>query len=153
KMYKSIIKDVEVQQSNLMFFKSKDVDFGNKKIHGECCNDGYWETITYNFPDVIHNVGIASKHQQSITERKLRRLIPFTSFGVGNKFYLPKIMVKHRRYARLLVPFRMVADEQVVYDYLENEKTAVLKPILGARGESIYFVQKKGNRYSVTRSE
>jgi len=146
----ALIKEGEVQQANLIFFKSKDVDFGNKKIHGECYNDGYWETITYNFPDVIHNVGIASKHQQSITERKLRRLIPFTSFGVGNKFYLPKIMVKHRRYASLLVPFRMVADEQVVYDYLENEKTAVLKPILGARGESIYFVQKKGNRYTVT---
>src|SRR5699024_10506651 len=90
------------------------------------------------------------KHQQSITERKLRRLIPFTSFGVGNKFYLPKIMVKHRNFAQLLVPFKMITEEQIVYDYLNKQDIAVVKPILGARGQRIYFVQKKGNRFTVS---
>src|SRR5699024_12335675 len=89
-----------------------------------------------------------NKHQQSITERKLRRIIPFTSFHVGNKFYLPKVMVQQRRFADLLVPFKMVQNKQIVYDYLEEEKIAVAKPILGASGERIYFIRRKGNRFT-----
>src|SRR5699024_1455780 len=40
--------------------------------------------------------------------------------------------------------------KNVVYDYLDNHEIAVLKPILGARGESIYFVQRKGSRFIVS---
>src|SRR5699024_2549750 len=81
---------------------------------------------------------------------KLRRIIPFTRFHVGNKFYLPRVMVQQRGFAELLAPFSMVQNLQVVYDYLEEEKIAMAKPILGARGERIYFIRRKGNRFTVT---
>lgn len=146
----ALIQESEKQNINLIFFTSKDLNLDTKKIDADLFINGEWQTLCVNFPNVVNNIGVTSKHQQSITERKLRRIIPFTSFGVGNKLFLPKVMVKHRRYAELLVPFRMVSNEQVIYDYLESERIAVLKPILGARGESIYFVQKKGNRFIVS---
>src|SRR5690625_691636 len=146
----ALIKESEHQGAQAILFSSEDINFTEEKVNADIFRNGKWETIHTNFPDVIHNIAPVSRHQQSITERKLRRRIPFTSYGVGNKFYLPKTMVKHRRFLELLVPFRMVADEHVVYDYLEKENIAVLKPILGARGESIYFVQKKGNRFVVS---
>src|SRR5699024_6514050 len=40
--------------------------------------------------------------------------------------------------------------KQIVHDYLKQEKIVVAKPILGARGESIYFIQQRGNRFTVT---
>src|SRR5699024_8269226 len=146
----ALIKEGERQGCRLILFTSEDIDLTSKKVSGDIFKNNSWERITTDFPDVVHNVGVYPKHQQSIIERKLRRLIPFTSYGVGNKFYLPKIMVKHRRFAELLVPFKMVTEESIVYDYLENEEIAVLKPILGARGESIYFVRKKGNRFVIS---
>ncbi len=146
----ALIKESEAQHVHLIFFSSEDVEFETKKIHATVFKNSEWTKQTVDFPNVIDNIGFASKHQQSITERKLRRLIPFTSFGVGNKLFLPKMMVKHRNFAQLLVPFKMITDEQIVYDYIEKQDIAVVKPILGARGERIYFVQKKGNRFTVS---
>lgn len=146
----ALLKESKKQNTKIIFFSSKDIDFERKKIYGEVFNKGKWERIETDFPDVINNIGPTSKHQQSITERKLRRMVPFTTFGVGNKFFLPKVMVKHRRFTELLVPFKMVTEKEIVYDYLKNEQIAVLKPIIGARGERIYFVQKKGNRFTVS---
>jgi len=137
------------QQARLLFFSAEDVDFEHKKIQADVYENNEWKKITTPFPDVIHNFEVASKHQQSITERKLRRLIPFTNFGVGNKFALPKTIVKHKRFAHLLVPFRMITDEKIVFNFLKKEKTAVLKPILGAQGAHIYFVKQKGTRFIV----
>lgn len=143
-------QEADRQNIKLLYFSSDDVDFKRKKIRALEITDNTWKETFADFPDVINNTGASNKHQQSITERKLRRIIPFTSFHVGNKFYLPSIMVKHRQFADLLVPFKMVRNKQIVYDYLEQEKIVVAKPILGARGESIYFIQKKGNRLTVT---
>lgn len=146
----ALVQEGHKQNVKLIFFSSDNINFEEQKIEADAYVNGQWQKVTSSFPDVINNIGARAKHQQSITERRLRRQIPFTSFGVGNKFYLPKLMVKHRRFAELLVPFRMVTDEQIVYNYLKEEKIAVLKPILGARGESIFFVQKKGSRFVVT---
>jgi len=143
-------KEGQRQHAILLYFTSNNVDFKNKKIKAQIFKDNTWQEVESDFPNVINNTGTSNKHQQSITERKLRRIIPFTSFHVGNKFYLPKVMVQQRRFADLLVPFKMVQNKQIVYDYLEEEKIAVAKPILGARGERIYFIRRKGNRFTVT---
>src|SRR5699024_8377383 len=89
----ALIKERESQHVHLSFFSSKDEDFESNTIQQTVTENVEWTKQAVDFPDVIDNIGFDSKHQQSITERKLRRLIPFTSFGVGNKFYLPKIMV------------------------------------------------------------
>ncbi len=146
----ALVKEGDLQQVKLLFFSSKDVDFENKKINAYIFQNRKWEKIKSNFPDVVNNIGVSAKHQQSITERKLRRIIPFTSYGVGDKLFLPKVMVRHRHFAELLVPFKLITDEKIIYDYLKNEKKAVIKPISGARGENIFFIQKKGSRYTVS---
>src|SRR5699024_2180928 len=118
-------KQGQRQHAKLLYFTSNNVDFKNKKIKAQIFKNNTWQEVESDYPDVINNTGTTNKHQQSITERKLRRMIPFTSFHVGNKFYLPKVMVQQRRFAELLVPFKMVQNMQVVYDYLEEEKIAV----------------------------
>ena len=147
---KALLKAAEAQDTKLVFFQSEDINFEQSKINGEMYLDNQWQEVEVDFPDVVHNIAPLSKHHTSVSERKLRRKIPFTSFGVGNKFYLPKIMLKHRVYADLLAPFRIVTETRVVHEFLEKEERAVLKPILGARGEQIYFIQKKGNRFAIT---
>src|SRR5699024_6094776 len=109
-----------LQHTTLLYFSSEDIDFKNNKISSSTYKKNGWIEVEENFPDVINNTRATNKHQQSITERKLRRMVPFTSFHVGNKFYLPKVMVKHRQFANLLVPFKMVRNKQIVFDYLNQ---------------------------------
>lgn len=140
----AMVKESERQEAQLYFFTSDDVDFEKKQVSADTFQNNGWERVTIPFPDVINNVGAGRK---SHVERKLRREIPFTSFHVGNKYTLPKRMVKYRKFAELLVPFRVCNNEAVIYDFLERNNRVVFKALGSNRGENIYFITKKGSRY------
>ncbi|MFA1822274.1 YheC/YheD family protein [Virgibacillus oceani] len=145
----ALIDESEQQGARLLFFSSNDVDLNKREINADFFKNGDWQRISTSFPDIIHNIGVVSRSQQSIIDRKLRRTTPFTSFFVGNKLYLPKKLVQYRKYAELLVFFKMVTNDSIIFDFLAEHNRAVLKPILGRRGENIYYIEKKGNHYLI----
>ena len=138
------IYESEKQNTNLYFFSSKDINFEEKQVNAEVFQNGSWTSINVPFPDVIHNVGVG---KQSHEERKLRRILPFTSFYVGNKFTMPKRMLENKDYAELLVPFIPCAREDAINTFIEKNQRVVFKALGSNRGENIYFLNKKGNRY------
>jgi len=140
----ALIIEAKKQNALLYFFTSKDVNFENKSIEANTFHNNHWESVTISFPDVINNVGAGNISQ---VERRLRREVPFTTFHVGNKYTLPKQMIKHNKFTELLVPFRVCKDEAGVYDFLGKNNRAVFKALGSNRGENIYFVYKNGNRY------
>lgn len=143
---KAMVNESKKQNTVLYFFSSQDVDFEKKQVHADTYQNNTWVRIFIPFPDVINNI---SGGRQSQTERKLRRVIPFTSFHVGNKYTLPKRMLKHRKFADLLVPFTVCIDESTTYRFLEKHDQVVFKALSSNRGENIYFVSKKGSRYII----
>ncbi|MBO0992234.1 YheC/YheD family protein [Bacillus sp. SD088] len=145
----ALIKQSVQQEVKLYFFSSGDVDFEKEEITADTFNNEEWERENIPFPDVIHNIGIRSRAQQSQVERKLRKILPFTSFGLGNKFSLPKKLVKSGRYAELLVPFKVITDRSIVDEFLKENKKVVFKPLLGRQGRNIYFLEIKNNRYTL----
>lgn len=134
------------QNAVLYFFTSKDIDFDNQQIEADVFQDNGWKRVTAPFPDVIQNIGAGRRSQE---ERRLSRIVPFTSFHVGNKYTLPKRMVKYRKFAELLVPFKVCRDVNDVYTFIENNNRVVFKALGSNRGENIYFVTKKGSRYVI----
>ena len=143
----ALVKESERQNAKLFFFTSKDVDFEKQEITADTCINEKWERVTAPFPDVINNVGAGKR---SIVERKLRRMLPFTSFHVGNKYTLPKRIVEYRKFAELLVPFRVCRNIADIHDFMERNNKVVFKYLLSNRGENIYFVTKKGTRYHIS---
>ncbi|PIC65784.1 hypothetical protein CSV78_16045 [Sporosarcina sp. P16a] len=142
----AMIRESERQNSKLIFFTSQDVDFENVEIKAYIYEDKIWKSVHSRFPDVINNVGGGKQTQ---TERKLRRMIPFTSFHVGNKLTLPKRLLENKKFAELLVPFIVGTSKKQILDFLNTNQKAVFKALKSNRGEDIYFVTKKGQRYSV----
>lgn len=140
----AILNEGIKQNTTLYFFTSTDVDFEKEQIHANTFRNEQWERVTVPFPDVINNIGAGKRSQ---TERKLQRIIPFTTFHVGNKFTLPERMLKHRKFAELLVPFTVCMNEDNVYNFIEKNNQFVFKALASNRGENIYFVTKKGSRY------
>src|SRR5690625_802409 len=134
------------QNTQLYFFTSDDVDFEKKEISADTFRNGEWKRVIVPFPDVINNIGAGRLSQ---TYRKLQRIIPFTTFGVGNKFTLPKRMLKLRKFAELLVPFAVCTSEESIYKFIEKNNHVVFKALGSNRGENIYFVNKKGSRYVI----
>ncbi|GIO24193.1 YheC/YheD family protein [Oceanobacillus sp. J11TS1] len=146
---KALVEEAKKQEANLLFFSSEDVNFETEQIKGDMYINNSWETVLSSFPNVIHNIGITPRVRQTLTERKLRRKLPFTSFGVENKLHLPKKMLQYLKFADLLVPFKMVTDESIVLDFVNKNGRAVLKPVVGRRGLNIYFIIKNKNHFIV----
>ncbi|SDN70951.1 YheC/YheD family protein [Tenuibacillus multivorans] len=150
KRIEALVTQAEKQNSKIIFFTSEDVNLKDKVINADYFDDSQRKKGQFELPDVIHNIFPKTIYHQSRTERKLRKQIPFTSFVFGDKFLLPKKLVESGKYAELLAPFKVIDQEYIVHEFLKTEDKAVIKPIRGARGENIYFVQKKGDRYRVT---
>lgn len=146
KRLNALFKESIKQSTILYFFTSDDVNFVDQQVNADTFVDNEWKRVTIDFPDVINNIGAG---RISYVDRKLRRIVPFTSFHVGNKYSLPARMAKHRKFTKLLVPFRVCSSEVVINQFLEENNRAVFKSLAGNRGEDIYFVTKKGNRYAV----
>ena len=146
---KALIRESQNQSVELYFFSSDDVNMEKKEINADFYSNGEWFKKMIPYPDVINNINIESNLKHSKIERILRKEIPFTSFGIGNKFTLPKRIVESRKYAELLVPFRINTDLEVIYNFFKTNKRAVFKPIFGRRGENIYFIEKKSNHFSI----
>jgi len=140
----AMVNESKKQDTILYFFTSDDVDFEKKQINADTFQSNSWERVTVPFPDVINNVGAS---RRSHVERKLRREVPFTSFHVGNKYTLPKRMVKYRKFVELLVPFKVCTNEAIIHGFLEHNNRVVFKALGSNRGENIYFITKKGSRY------
>lgn len=145
----ALAKEGENQKVDIIFFSSEDVNFEKKIIVGDVYQNGGWARISKSFPDVIYNVGITVVSKQSLIERRLRKEIPFTNFGLGNKYYLPEKLIKNRKYAELLVPFKLILETSTVYEFLEQNTKAVIKSILGSQGSSVFFVEKKSGHYII----
>ncbi|GAA4072371.1 YheC/YheD family protein [Amphibacillus indicireducens] len=109
-----------------------------------------WVKEKRDFPTVINNIASTQRIRQSLTERKLRRSHLVTSFALGNKMYLPKILLENRKYAELLVPFKIITNHDVIINYLKENKIGVLKPILGRQGQNIYFIERIKDKYKVS---
>ncbi|WP_162297909.1 YheC/YheD family protein [Halalkalibacillus sediminis] len=149
----AFLKASDETNTNLFFFSDEDVDLNDKKILGKFHRQGVWVKETVDFPEVIYNIFPNTVARQSRIERKLRREIPFTSFVIGDKLTLPFKIVKQREFAHLLVPFRVITDKKILIDSLKEYGKAVIKPVRGARGENIYFVEEKGDKIKLSERE
>jgi len=137
--------EAEKQSTTLYYFSSGDIDFDQSKIEAYTLEDDNWNKVRIPFPDVVHNIGAG---KQSYEEKRLRREIPFTSFFVGNKFSLPKRMLDYRsKYVNLLVPFTVCMNEENTWRFIEKHDKFVFKALASNRGENIYFVTKRNDRY------
>lgn len=145
----ALVNEAYKQNCEIYFFSSEDVNFEEKKIEADSYVNNQWVKRKFDFPSVINNIGAIPRSRQSLTERKLRRVCLVTSFSLGNKLYLPKIMLDNKKYAELLVPFKIIKDRTVVFDFLRNNDKGVLKSIFGRQGQNIYFVERINEKYKV----
>lgn len=146
----ALVKEAPRQNTSLVLFTSKDVDFDQEIIHGRVYKDGKFVDQDTRFPDVISNNFPKIYYAQSLEERRLREMIPFTSHTFGNKLSLPKKLLKNPQTADLFIPFIGVTSMRKVNEFFEKNNKAVLKPISSARGENIHFIERVNDKYKVS---
>ncbi|MBB5175128.1 YheC/YheD family protein [Texcoconibacillus texcoconensis] len=142
----SLVYEAERKEADIMVFSTEDVDFNQEIVQGEVFQSGQWEKMTLSFPDVIQNYSL--KHDQSDKERKLRGLIPFTSFPFGGKYVLPK-KLEGSIYQHYFIPSKTLYHYSDIEEFLKEYNQMVLKPIHGKKGQNIYLVNRTSENIQI----
>lgn len=138
----ALSKEAIKQGDKLIVFSLNDVNFEEAKIRAyvyDILTDKFKNTYS-QFPDVIINEAPKLRVKRNPKENKLRELIPFTCYLIGNKFELYKKIKKYSIYDSYLIPTGKLKALGNVEEYLNTYKTIILKPLNGRQGKGIYKI-------------
>ncbi len=134
----------------LLFFSPKAVDFNQKTILGYQYQEGKWKKMERPFPDVIYNAGSPEKLKKSnqIVNR-LKKMIPFTTHSIGNKFSVYKRLKKDETYKDYLIPSHVIYEVNQFIYYINQYQKIVFKPVNGHKGQGIVFIEMVNDHYEI----
>ncbi|MFD1735478.1 YheC/YheD family protein [Bacillus salitolerans] len=125
-----------------IYFSYGGVDFAQKKIKGWDYEDGKWRQREVRFPDVIINISGPRTERQVELHRQLKESIPFTSFSVGNKMKVYKMVKKGKVFSDYLIHSEELKNEALLFSSLNQYKKIVIKPFSGNKGKNVLFLEK-----------
>jgi hypothetical protein len=145
-LYSAIVKN---EGAEFCYFTARNVNFKEKTIKGKYYEDGVWKEKIFPFPDVIINAANQNTPRQDLAERKLKELIPFTSYPVGTKTSVYRRIIKGGKFAEHVIPYRFIRANQDVYDFLKLYGRVILKPIRGHHGNDVISITEQNGTYLI----
>lgn len=125
------------------YFSPGKVIFDHKIILGYVYENGKWIVKKMPFPDVIYNTGRFEKFPKGrVIVNELRKIIPFTTYSIGNKMEVYERLKKADIHVQYLIPTEYVLRDYDVIDFLDKYGKVVIKPIWGKKGEEVYYIEK-----------
>lgn len=143
----------KAEGAEFFYFSPKTVDFSNKSIKGQVFENGSWVNRTMPFPDVIYNAGDPNKLAKSEKViQKLKKIIPFTTNSIGNKWSVYERLKKGKDFSHYLIPSEKISGNTVkFFQFLSSYEKIVFKPYNGRKGKGIYFISMKNKKFLVTK--
>jgi len=129
------------------YFTPRHVNFENKTVRGYHYDDG-WKKKTFPFPDIVLNSSRLRTTKQIEVRRRLKNYVLFSESKIGSKKAVDSIL-KKSYYKKNLPETIKVRSRYELYNFIDKYKRVVLKPSVGARGESIYFIVKENTEYKI----
>lgn len=129
---------------NFFYFTPGRVNLENRLIRGLFYENGNWIEKEVGYPDVIFNTGgtITSKQDEIVDQ--LYDEIPFTSHSIGDKMSVYNRIKKGGQFSQYLIPSEELERIETIFLYLDNYNSIIIKPVSGAKGEGIIYIEKNG---------
>lgn len=131
------------------YFSPNSVIFEEEIIHGYVYENGNWLQKEMAFPDVIYNASGMKTLPQKKIYRKLKKLIPFTSYPVGNKMKVYRKIKEIPEFAHYLIPSKKVKEPQAVFHALKEYNKIIIKPLSGSQGKGVISIEQNGDKFDL----
>ncbi|SFC78101.1 UDP-N-acetylmuramoyl-tripeptide--D-alanyl-D-alanine ligase [Bacillus sp. OV322] len=143
----------KAEGAEFFYFSPKTVDFTNKSIKGQVFENGSWVNRTMPFPDVIYNAGDPNKLAKSEEViQKLKKIIPFTTNSIGNKWSVYERLKKGQDFSHYLIPSEKISGNiEKFFQFLSSYEKIVFKPYNGRKGKGIYLISMENENFLVTK--
>lgn len=134
---------------NFFYFTPGRVNLDKRRISGVFYENGMWVEREVGYPDVIFNAGGTITPKQDQIVDALEEEIPFTSHPIGDKMSVYNRIKDSGQFTQYLISSEELERIQTVFLYLDNYGSIIVKPVSGAKGEGIIFVQKNEQDFSL----
>lgn len=138
----------KAEGAELLYFSPRCVDFENRKIHGYIFENGSWQKTSAPFPHVIYNAGSSEKLEKTREIiANLKKEIPFTTYSIGHKLSVYERIKNAGEFSQYLVPSEKVNSIKELVDFIDFHRQAIIKPVVGHKGQGVVFIEKCGRYY------
>jgi glutathione synthase/RimK-type ligase-like ATP-grasp enzyme len=124
----------------VVLFAPNEVDLVQRHIRG-CVyrKDGTWRRQVSPFPNINIDIGyyISPRNVRNAIRVKNMRSMPFTGYGLGNKWKIQQHLMESLELAPHLLPTAPMKAVPDILAFLEQHKVIMLKPINGKGGQGI----------------
>ncbi|MCM2531950.1 YheC/YheD family protein [Neobacillus pocheonensis] len=138
---------------NFFYFTPSRVNLEQKRIRGVFYENGKWIEREVGYPDVVFNAGGTITTKQDEIVDALQKEIPFTSHPIGDKMSVYKRIKKSGQFTQYLIPSEELVRVTTVFLYLNKYKSIIIKPVSGAKGEGIIYIEKQDKNFFLKTDE
>lgn len=131
----SFRRDVKEARSvgfdGLFAFTPQDVDLGKKRISAYEWTEQGWVRTIRNYPPIAIDIGYYTKPsiQQKVRQIRHPKHIPFTGYGLGNKWSVQETLANCETVSPLLIPAIQLAKAADALTFVKDCQSAVVKPL------------------------
>ncbi|MGM0923391.1 MAG: YheC/YheD family protein [Bacillota bacterium] len=138
---------------DFFYFTPGKVDVEKRIILGKAYEKGKWIERRYPYPDVIYNASPPVNDKKAEVVHELSKNIPFTSHSVGDKLTVYNKVIKAQQFTQYLIPTSKLISFKVLLDMAERYIKVIVKPLSGHKGAGIFFVEKMGEKYNLSKDD
>lgn len=131
------------------YFSPNSVRFEEQIIRGYVYDNGIWLQKEMAFPDVIYNASGMKTVTQKKVYRQLKKLIPFTSYPIGNKMKVYRKIKEISEFAHYLIPSEKINETEAVFHALKEFNKIIVKPLSGSQGRGVMFIERNGDKFDL----
>lgn len=142
---KLLAKTTKYHGIDLVFFHPEDIDMERKTIKGKILFNNKWVKKEVPVPKFTDVTVYSFKYKKQIAF--LRKHSHFTTGRLANKETGGENIKADGEFAHLVIPTIPHTDFSGFYDFLKKHQRIVMKPKRGQRGEGIFMLGKKGNKF------
>lgn len=147
----AIIAEAHKQQVQLVFFNEAGIDLDRKTIKGTVFTDDRREDGVFPFPQAVMNARPWSPLKRSDRELILRKIVPFTTFLIDDKWEITKLVADSPELGHLIVPSVVLESTEQIDELFRTHGKLVIKPVKGSRGAGVHAMVRNGGLYGIQR--
>jgi len=128
----------------VLYFRPRDIDMERERVHGRIYREGKWVSVTTKIPKFndVSAFCYRPDNLEALKYLKERSTVSEPGTNRFNKMKMQELLKKDGEFADIIPSTKRVVSFEVLKDFLNELKMAILKPVGGQFGRSIFFIEK-----------
>jgi len=151
--FEDMVRHSEIDSDRLFFFSPLAWKSESVQVKGYKYIDGIWESAREPIPSIIYDRAFSKDEAQKVHLEACRKFLMRSKFAILNPFDLTHVLNDKVAFHTFLMTHQVPTLDTLPFSALnetlfrKNITTWYLKPTFGSKGEGIFVIEKKQDKY------